>query len=191
MSGSGEIDTPGLHLGAQFIGLVDPDVAALVGVIRVRQQPADLLRKPPRDRDGETAPGSQDAYQFSDRGIVLGHVFENLGGDHNIEGSVRVRQGQCIAHDHLCLSRLRGFTGGAHRLQHGADLGQFLSILIESDHVGAAAIGLVAVSARTAADVDDLGSRSDAKPVVIHRQHGSSTAVTSRRGKPLRSMAWA
>ena len=79
------------------------------------------------------------------------HVLEDLGGDHHVEGTVRVGQGQCVADDHLGFGRRRCLTGLAHRLQHGVDLGQFLGILVEGDDVGTTAISLVAVPACTAA----------------------------------------
>ena len=114
-------------------------------------------------------------------------MFEDLGGDHHVEGAVRIGQRQCVTHDNLGLGRGRCLTGDC--LQHGVDLGQLLGILVEGDHVGATSVGLVAVPAGSGADINDLGSASDAEPVVVHRQHGRSTAVTSRCAIPVRAIA--
>ena len=76
-----------------------------------------------------------------------------------------------------------------HRLQDGVDVGQFLGVLVEGDHVGAAAVCLEAVPSGTAADVDHLGARPDSQPVVVNGQHGSSTASMVVRNRPVRAIA--
>ena len=88
----------------QFVGAVDPDVPALVGVVLVGQQPADLLRQPARHRDRQRATGLEHADQFGDRPVVRGHVLEDLRGDHAVECAVGVGQLQRVTLDRLGLA---------------------------------------------------------------------------------------
>ena len=100
---TGEPDTPGLDLCPQFVGLVDPDVATLVGVIGIGQHPADLLRQPPGHRDRQRAARPQDPDEFGDRTAVVRDVFEDFGGNHDVESAVRIGKSQGVAYDYLGL----------------------------------------------------------------------------------------
>ena len=185
----GEGEPAANQLGLQLVGLVDADVATLVGVVFVGQQPADPFGQPPRHGHRQLAAWLEDPDQFGDRGVVGGDVLEDLGGDHAVEARVRIGQRQRIADHDLRLGRFGCLARLAHRLQQGVDVGQFGGVLVEGDDVGAAPVRLEAVPSGAAADVDDLGSRSDGEPVVVDGQHGSSTASTVSVMRPVRAMA--
>src|SRR5882757_7467912 len=125
-------------LVVQLVGLVDPDVAALVGVVLVGQQPADLLGQPARHGDGKPSTGLEHPDQFVDRALVLGNVFEDLRGDHAVEGAVDPWQVECVALDRLRLGRRGRLPLLLHCLQDRVDVVEPLAVLVEGHPVGAA-----------------------------------------------------
>ena len=83
-----------------------------------------------------------------------GHVFEDLRGDHEVEGAVVVRQVQRVALDGLGLGRRRRLALVLHGLQDRVDVVEVLGTLVERDDVRAAPERLERVPARAAAHVD-------------------------------------
>ena len=87
--------------GAQRAGRVDADVAALVGVVGVRERPADALGPVAGHGHRDPAAGLEHAGDLGEGGGVVGDVLEHLRGHHPVDARVGHRQRGEVAADHL------------------------------------------------------------------------------------------
>ena len=145
-----------------------------------RQLPADDLGQPARHREGDRAPGSQHPDQLLDRLDVGRHVLEDLRRDHPVELAVPEGQRQRVALLDVGLRTVGHLAGPAHGREHVAHLGQLVGVLVEGDHVGAAAVHLEGVPAAAAPHVEDAVARPEPEPVEVNGEHvpmASSYAV--------------
>ena len=166
------------QLADQLLVGVDPDVAARGVVVVVGELPADHLGQPARHRDGHRAAGAQHPDQLVDRLDVGGDVLEHLGGDDPVELAVGERQRERVALLDVGLGALGHLAGLLHRGEQLEHAGELVGVLVEGDHVGAAAVHLEGVPAGAAAHVEDPVAGLQAEPVEVNGQHLAVLSVS-------------
>jgi hypothetical protein len=173
------------ELRDQLLAGVDPHVSTFDLMVGVGQRPAVLLRQPARHGEGHRAAGAEHPHELGDRGPVVGDVLEDLRGDHAVELAVGERHREGVALLDVGLGVGRDLPRLAHRREDVEDAGELVAVLVERDHVGAAAVHLERVPSGAAAHVEHPVAGPEAEPVEVHGQHQASWAgVSSGTARP-------
>ena len=163
----------GAHPSTHVAGAVDADVAALHerGVVLVGKPPAHLLGQPRGHGDGDGPTRPEHPGQLVERGLVVLDVLQHLGGDDPVEGVVGERQQGAVALHRAGERRRADLAGVGHRPEGVADLLELGLRVVEGHDLGAAAGGLVGVTAEAAAEVQQHVARLQAEALVAHGEH--------------------
>ena len=102
-------------------------------------------------------------------------MLEDLGGHDPVELAVGERQGERVALLHVGLGTVGHLAGRPHGREEVADPGQLVGVLVEGDHVRAAAVHLERVPSGAAAEVEHPLARPQAEAVEVNGEHAFSS----------------
>ena len=169
------VDQPrALGLGDQLRVGVDADVAAGGVVVVAGELPADGLGEPSRHREGDGAAGPEHPHQLVEGLEVGGDVLEDLGGDDPVELAVGEGQREGVALLDVGLGAVGHLARAPHLREHVAHPLELVDVLVEGDDVGAPAVHLERVPARSAAEVEHPLPRPETESVEVNGEHGPS-----------------